>query len=115
MRSGDDVVEAGEAVNDSVGEAVGRRRPGVLVGAGVRLLRAGVGDGVALLGAAVAGRREEWGALVGREAGRVVGFAVTGPAAGAVVVYSNWQDSIPLKQKENVEISPYGTYRCTGP
>ena len=93
------MAEAGEAVNGSVGEAVGPA--GVVVGAGVRLLRAGVGDGVALLGAAVAGRR--------------VGFAVTGPAAGAVVVSSNWQDSIPLKQKENVEISPYGTYRCTGP
>ena len=47
------MAEAGEAVNGSVGEAVGRRRPaGVVVGAGVR---AGVGDGRAV-GLAVAGR-----------------------------------------------------------
>ena len=48
------MAEAGEAVNSSVGEAVGPA--GVVVGAGVRLLlRAGVGDGRAV-GLAVAGR-----------------------------------------------------------
>jgi hypothetical protein len=72
------VAEAGEAVNGSVGEAVGPA--GVVVGAGVRLLlRAGVGVGPA--GVVVgAGVRLLLRAGVGD--GRAVGLAVAGRTAG---------------------------------